>query len=44
MKKQKLTAKLSLEKSKISALDSSKIKGGSSTILSLMSTSYCRCL
>ena len=31
MKKKKLTGKLSLEKSRISALDSTKIKGGSVT-------------
>jgi len=44
MKKKQLNGKLSLEKSKISALDSAKIKGGSSTILSFWSASYCRCL
>ncbi len=38
MKKKKLSGKLSLEKSRISALDGSKIKGGCITIFCLPSS------
>lgn len=40
MKKKKLTGKLSLQKSKISALDGSKIKGGGS----FLQTCYPDCM
>ena len=41
MKKKKLTVKLSLEKSKISALNASKIRGGATELQICGSITYC---